>query len=331
MNSKEYALVFRACKDVVLEPVIPPVLGDGVVALTTEFSAISQGTERMWLDGTATALQSGRKTYPYFPGYSVVGRVVNDVPSRGFAAGDRVFATQPHRSFLALDADKGHSFYKVIAETPAEDLALVTLLGTALHCVQRARVGLGDSVVVVGSGLLAILVVKLLQATLPIPVTAVVRRAKAHGPMFDAMGVSWTTDAASVSGSVFIDATGTSDGMAAALQGAAPGGRVVGAGFYTEPFAVDGEAFFTKEVEIISVKAGGPPSRTSATGPATRNENLDMALALVQSGRITSAGIPTAILPVADHKSAYDDLLARQLPQLVLLDWRELHTGGADE
>lgn len=68
-------------------------------------SGISLGTERMWFDGSASALRSGRRSYPYRPGYALVGRVaLAGSEFSGTSIGSRVFAMKPHGSHAVLTA-----------------------------------------------------------------------------------------------------------------------------------------------------------------------------------------------------------------------------------
>jgi len=77
----------------------------------TRFSAVSKGTERMWLQGTATALRSGRKNYPYYPGYSCVAEVVAlGSDAEGFEEGDLLFCTKSHASHHLMDPKRELAF-----------------------------------------------------------------------------------------------------------------------------------------------------------------------------------------------------------------------------
>ena len=84
MQFERRAIFFPGTRECDWQTSTPETSADKVL-LKARLSGISAGTEGMWFDGSASALKSGRKSYPYFPGYEFVGEVVSvgaDVPIR---------------------------------------------------------------------------------------------------------------------------------------------------------------------------------------------------------------------------------------------------------
>jgi NADPH:quinone reductase-like Zn-dependent oxidoreductase len=132
----------------------------GEVMVTTLFSGISGGTERLiyrgefpegfTLDDTIDAL-GGTFRYPFSYGYACVGKVKDwDQP---------VFAYQPHQDLFSARAGD-------LIPLPAVDPASATLfplVETALQVTLDAGTGYRDNVIVLGAGVLGLLTALLLQ------------------------------------------------------------------------------------------------------------------------------------------------------------------------
>lgn len=297
-------------------------LPDGGVLVETETSGVSQGTERMWLDGSASALRSERKSYPYTPGYALVGRVIEDTTGR-WPIGTRVFATKPHKSHHILFESKGDTFFAVKEDTPTEDLLLVTLLGTALHSIERSHVSQNGSVAIVGSGLVGILIAKALTASVTDAIKFIVRPGSRATQMLAECGFETTSDPDEASSGVVFEATGSNEGLARAVKAVAPNGQIVATGFYNQPLEIDGEAFFAKEFDVASVKAGGPIKRLPGKNYSTRTENLEAALDLIQGRAVSAQGLELSMASYASYQNVYSRLSQRALPVYCGFSWKD--------
>lgn len=132
-------------------------VNDGRVRVETLFSGISSGTELLVYRGEVppgTELDesldtlSGTFGYPFPYGYSCVGR----------RDGDLVFAFHPHQDVFAVPADS-------LVRLPAVDPRVATLfplVETALQVTLDAAPRFGDTVVVLGAGVLGTLTALLL-------------------------------------------------------------------------------------------------------------------------------------------------------------------------
>ena len=154
------ALFHTAPRCVEIRELPTPQPSAGEVVVSTLFSGISGGTERLVyrgevaeglaLDDTIDAL-GGAFRYPFRYGYACVGEVSD--------SGRRVFAFQPHQDVFAARASD-------LIPLPAIDPAPATLfplVETALQVTLDAEAGYRDRVIVLGAGVLGLLTALLLQ------------------------------------------------------------------------------------------------------------------------------------------------------------------------
>ncbi|HEX3936050.1 MAG TPA: zinc-binding dehydrogenase, partial [Xanthobacteraceae bacterium] len=223
-----------------------PVPAPDEALIETVLSGISAGTERMWFDGSAGALRSGRRAYPYRPGYALVGRVA--AAGAEFAeapVGARVFAMKPHGSHTVL---RRHDPWVALPEALDDDDALaIALTATALHAIHRSAMTVGDGAVVAGLGALGFIMVQVLAASFAGPVIALTgtaekaRLALEHGASA-ALTYADLPDARATLPPIqtVFECSGVAANVARLLPLARPQGEIVLAGFYNEPVALDG-------------------------------------------------------------------------------------------
>jgi 2-desacetyl-2-hydroxyethyl bacteriochlorophyllide A dehydrogenase len=177
------------------EPLAAP--GPGEIQVQTTRTLISTGTETIVLGRKFSAGMHFDQwvKYPFRPGYSHVGRVTvvgTDVTE--FRVGDRVATRAPHTSHAQVKAVHAVK----IPDDVSDDDATWTALGKITQIgVRAAEHRLGDSVAVIGLGLLGQLVVqyvRLMGASEIIaidPATMRLEMAKSHGAtMTLAMGAN---------------------------------------------------------------------------------------------------------------------------------------------
>jgi|GEM_PF-2377230 len=297
----------------------PP--GPGQVAIDTCWSAVSKGTERMWFEGVAGALRTGRKSFPYFPGYSAIGRVRAVGPDvRSVAEGDYLYTLKGHASahLVTLASEFVVPFGP---QAPPMDFLLVNLLATALNASRRANAQIGDRCAVIGAGQMGALIAKLLLHVTQMPVAVGVTDPDAYGPFFALEDIDLLTEDMANAFDCVIDASGVGSGLAAAMRAVRPAGVVVGAGFYNDPIEIDGEAAFAKEIDFRAVRAGGRAGEPTERDRWTRSRNLAVAADLVARGRIGLTGIATAQIPAAAFASRYSETLGPANKGMVVVDW----------
>lgn len=168
-----------------------PMCRPGHLLIRTTVSLISTGTERMLLDfGRASLLNKARQQpdkvravldkigtdglrttidavrsklkQPLAMGYSNVGVVV-DVGQgvEGYAVGDRVVSNGPHAEVVCVPSN----LCARIPDSVSDDMAVFTVVGSiGLQGIRLLQPQLGESVVVIGLGLIGLMSVQLLRA-----------------------------------------------------------------------------------------------------------------------------------------------------------------------
>ena len=154
----EYGKVTLQTKDL-------PAPGPGQLLLEAEYSAISPGTEHTLLSGQILPL-------PQKIGYSMIARVIDTGQGvKGFKAGDLIAATAEHASHLILDERLATPVPEGI---DLEQAAFFNLSHTAMYGIRRTKVQPGESVAVLGQGIIGLLTAQLarIAGACPVIVTA---------------------------------------------------------------------------------------------------------------------------------------------------------------
>ena len=306
---------------------------------------VAQTLAKLRTDGPAATLDAVRAKLnaPVALGYSAVGRVIEvGSGAPGLAVGDRVVTNQPHAEFVAAMAT-------TIARVPdgvPDDAAAFTVVGAvALHGIRLIAPTLGESVAVIGLGLIGLLAAQLLHAAGarvigidPDPA----RRALAEG-----FGIATTADADPAPAATTFARAGGVDavlitaatrsraliGQAAAMCRAR--GRIVLTG--VAPLNLSRDDFFRKEL-TFQVSAAYGPGRYDPAYEArghdyplahvrwTMRRNFEAVLDMLTGGRI-------ATQPLISHRFPFDRapdafaLLTGGEPSLgVLLDYPQTAT-----
>lgn len=359
--------------DVEVERAAAPVLGDGEVLIRTAFSVVSPGTERSKLElagkgllgkarsrpelvrevldkarreGPAATLRAVRRrlgeSVPL--GYSSAGTVLaTGRRVDGVSPGDRVAAGG---SGYALHADVVAVPKNLVAKVPdgvsLDAAAFATLGSVALHGVRLAGVGIGETVVVVGLGVVGLLAGLLARAAgcrvLGVDLRAeALDRARKAG-LDDAVFPSEADESVrAMSGGLGADAVllcaAASDDAPVVLAGrvARDRARVVVVG--DVPVHAPRDLYFSKELEIVVSRSYGPgrydPSYEEGGHdyPAgyvrwTERRNFEAFLRLLEEGTLDAASLVTHRFPVADAPEAYR-VLTSTPGSVVLLEYGE--------
>ncbi|MBI3830097.1 MAG: zinc-binding alcohol dehydrogenase [Planctomycetes bacterium] len=139
-------------------------LGESQVRVKVEYSMVSPGTELHHILGTHTK----PFTYPGATGYISVGRIVGmGTKAAGFKLGERVLLQQNHRAFHNADTARA----KAVPEgVDPVDACATILLGISLRGVRGGKIRIGDSVAVVGLGVIGLYAVHLAKVAGAYPV-----------------------------------------------------------------------------------------------------------------------------------------------------------------
>ena len=284
----------------------PP--GPGQVRLKASRTLISPGTERAFY----LNLENTGSPYPLQPGYSFVGEVIDCGSGvRGLGRGDRVVCPAPHASHALVDAIV---CLKAPARLAGDEAAFFNLMAIAMQGVRKARIELGEPVVVLGAGLIGILAMRLAQLAGGLPVIGVERdetRLRLAGEI-GADEIILSDDnlpqklRAALGGdgaSVVIEATGSPQLVVTAFQCAAARGRVVLLGstrgdtesvnFYRD--------VHRKGLLVIGGHEINRPLREDSPGYWTQRREQAVCLELLARGRVS-------VSPLITHRYRWRDL-----------------------
>jgi 3-hydroxyethyl bacteriochlorophyllide a dehydrogenase len=289
----------------------PPGAADVVVDV--QYSGISTGTERLLWTGRMPPFPG--MGYPLVPGYETVGRVRVAGPESGLAVGDTVFVpgatcfgsvrglfggaaarlVVPGARVVSISADLG------------EQGVLLALAATAYHAIAP-----GGSVeapeIVVGHGVLGRLLARIIVATgHPAPTvweSNPARRDAAQGYCVVAPDDDLRRDYARICDAS--GATGLIDTLVARL---ARGGEIVLAGFYSEPLSFAFPPAFMREARLRIAAQWAP-------------RDLVAVKALVDTGRLSLAGLITHRHDATQADSAYRTAFGDPACLKMVLDWR---------
>ncbi|MDE0100188.1 MAG: zinc-binding dehydrogenase [Truepera sp.] len=149
MDSNNIVMIGKQQVELRQEEVSP--LPEDSLLVRTRMSLISTGTECICYRGDLEegTHWAGWVKYPFYPGYSNVGTVERVGEAvEGYEVGDRVFSTASHRQFHIVEPPVNK-----IPDYIADKSAIWSKLGTIAQTgVRRARLELGDRVVIIGLG-----------------------------------------------------------------------------------------------------------------------------------------------------------------------------------
>ncbi len=305
--------------------------GDGEVLIKSDFTLISPGTELAFLHGLPNTVFP----FPSSMGYSNVG-VISKLGKgvEGLPEGDRVAAAAHHASMVIVPVSR---LIKIPPGIGSEEAVYFHVASFALAAVRKSEVQIGETVIVLGQGIIGNLSLqfsKIGGACPVIGIDAIDRRleiARACGAeltlnpgagdlrrrLREAVGRD-TAD-------VVIDATGIAEAIHPCLDLAGFRARLILLGssrgetekvnFYRD--------VHKKGVTIIGAHADARPKVESSRSYWTLADDWRTILRLMVAGRLAVRPLTTDLIPFRRAPEAYDLLLREKAKHLgVLLDWR---------
>ncbi len=289
--------------------------GPADVVVDVRHSGISTGTEKLLWTGRMP--QFPGMGYPLVPGYESVGVVADAGDASGHAVGDFVYVPGARcygdvRGLFGGAASRvvvaGHKALTVDAAV-GEEGVLLALAATAYHAVAGdGRHAVAPPELIVGHGVLGRLIARMTVAAGFAPPTV------------------WEVDAARSTGAIgypvvrpdddqrrdyrsICDVSGDASLLDALIARLAKGGEVVLAGFYTDRLGFDFAPAFMREARI----------RTAAEW---RRSDLLAVKELVETGRVSLAGLITHREPAEHAARAYPTAFDDSSCLKMVLDWR---------
>jgi predicted dehydrogenase len=305
-----------------------------------KFRAVLAKIRSEGLFPTLAAVRS-KLAQPIPLGYCHVGEVLDVGQVPGFAVGDLVVSNSPHAEVVSADPAFAA---RVPAGVSAEHAAFTPLAAVALQGLRLVSPQKGETVVVMGLGLIGQLAVRLLRAR-EVEVVGIDPDESKRAAAAQAGATAWDSSTplppalASGAAGVLITASTSSDepvNLAARL--CRRRGRVVLVG--VTGLTLNRADFYQNEVSFQVSRSYGS---ADPADPSSARANFDEVLALMASGALDVAPLLTSRHPFGEAPKIYDDLrrpgafglvieyavsneaLARTLPGV---DWDGRTAGG---
>ncbi|HSV72702.1 MAG TPA: zinc-binding alcohol dehydrogenase [Chthonomonadales bacterium] len=271
--------------------------------------------------------------YPFRPGYSLVGQIVAvGADVQGYRGLERVALRAPHRQYTVVEPG---ALTRVPDGVTDEDATWFGLSNIVQTGVRHANHALGDTVVVVGLGLLGQLVVqyvRLLGAKRVIAIDTAPRRlqmAREHGatdcietPVADAR-----EDVMQLTGGRGADVVYDVTGNAAVLPAALGLVRTLGTLLLLGDTGTPSEQRLTPDVltrglRIVGAHDGNPPAVGTDHAPWGRVEMADLFFDYVTRGDLKLSSLVTHRYAPVDAAAAYRMLAESRAHAMgVIFDW----------
>jgi len=319
-----------------------PAPGPGEITCAALASLVSTGTETFCLAGRFDAGTFWEEwvQFPFAPGYSMTARVV--AVGEGvtdLSVGDRVALPTSHAQFVTVDRAHAVAVPEGVSDEDAcwASLAVTTQLG-----VRRSQLELGETVGVVGLGLLGQLVVRYLRLAGARQIIAIdpepkrLELAREGGATATiAAPADQTTEAilAATGGrllDVVFDITGHPAAFAAASTLLRPMGRMILLGDSPQPSQQRlGPRIVADAISIIGVHAGTAAQHQTPLDRWTGAEMTALFFDYLQDGRMSVDLLVSHRVSPHDAPQLYAALTADRSPYMgVLFDWSMLDAGA---
>jgi len=299
------------------------------VLIKSVSTLISSGTEGAALLG----LPNTPRAFPSYPGYSNAGVVVA-VGDRfsGVKAGDRVVSRGRHASHVLVDGDQ---VLKIPDALSFDEASFFMLASIALQGVRKAEIELGDSVAVLGQGLVGQLALQLARLSGGLPVIGVdlcdsrLEISSRHGAdhVFNPRKVDLEEEVERVTegggARVVIEATGSPEAVGTALQLAGRGGRVILLGSTRGESTVNFyRDIHKKGVTVIGAHNSVRPRHESSHGWWTFKDDSALVLKLLSRNLLRVKDLISLRTSSERAPEAYKAVLESKETVLgVILDW----------
>lgn len=310
--------------------------GENQVLIKTHLSLLSPGTEkaaltRVWDD----------PTFRENPGYALAGEVLATGPNSGdFSVGERVISLVNHAS-CSLASTQPWVTLKIPAALSDEAALFLPLASVALHALRRARLELGETIVILGMGIIGqiaaslaqmqgarqVIAVDLLEDRLGLALQRGVKAVVNAGIEDPLERVIALTEGEGAP--VILDSTGNNQVIPQAFRMAAVGGRVVTVGIIneTESFHFYRE-FMQRELSLMAASQPRCPTTPTPAWPWTQQANRQLLLNWMAAGKLEVLSLISHRFKAEQATEVYDRLVAGDASMLgVILEWDQADHG----
>jgi 2-desacetyl-2-hydroxyethyl bacteriochlorophyllide A dehydrogenase len=323
-----------------------PLAGPGEIVVEAALSGISSGTEMFLYRGTYPNFKLKKwpqwQDYPVRPGYELVGRVVEvGPPARGAEAGGSVASLQPSAGTIVADTDEFQVGDRVIclgthqqftavpatlaAKIPdsvsAEAATLAVLGTTTMHSTRRLHLEYGDTVAVIGMGVVGNLALQ--HARLGgAAKTIALDLDRGRLDLAEKVGADHTVQVGvedavelvyrytkGIGADAVVEASGAKGTLQAALDIMRDRGTVELLGWRTEESSFEFGDLYFKEGTIIATRAIGPdPGIPYSYVRWGYDQSLRLAVDMIADGRLRTDFYEPARFSYKDIKQVYDQI-----------------------
>ena len=294
----------------------PPTAADVVVDIA--WSGVSTGTEKLLWTGRMPSFPG--MGYPLVPGYESVGRVIEAGSASGRVVGEHVFVPGA-RCFGEVRGLFGGQAARLVAEGArvlpidaalGEEGVLYALAATAYHAVageQRHGGSINPPDLIVGHGVLGRLLARMtVAAGFAAPTVWELNPTRQSGA--DGYAVLHPDADARRDYRAIYDVSGDASILDSLIARLAPGGEVVLAGFYSDRLSFAFAPAFMREARVRAAAEWQRP-------------DLLAVKELVESGRVSLAGLITHRERAEHAAQAYPVAFNDSACLKMILDWRE--------
>ncbi len=299
--------------------------------LRTEYTLISPGTELDCLMG-----RTDNRNYPQCLGYSAVCRVLRcGEEATEFREGDRVLVYHSaHSSYLVKNKE---DVVTIPDALPSEEAIFAVVGAMGFQGVRKIRPELGESVLVMGLGLLGQIAAQTAALSGAFPLITLdfnpFRRALSQKYGADASfspeepglpeKIRELTHGRGING--VVESTGAPDAVNLALKTMAPLGRIALVGCSRTP--TERIDFYhdvhRPGIQIIGAHNFVRPKQQSYPGYWTMREDMRVLMELTAAGRLNTRALITQIVPPERAPEMYRRFLDQDPEALgILFDWR---------
>lgn len=308
--SEGFRVVVRPDGVIETETYSIPEPGPRQVLIETECTAISAGTE--------LGVQEQSRLGDYYPGYSNVGRILalgREV--RDWEVGMRVLSFGHHASHV-LSGTEAPYLIPVPEGVSSEEAAFTVIGSVSMHGARKAKVELGEHVVITGAGMVGQILLQLLARTGAETLTVVdlspmrLERALEGGATHllrgddpDLLGrLREIADGRGVD--VAVEASGYPAVIPTLVEACRIGGRIVLLGsIWHRPLTIDLMSFHEKEITMMGCHQPKCPPLATSYYPWSQEYNRKTFLEWLREGRLRLRSLITHVLDPREAAEAY--------------------------
>lgn len=210
----------------------------GYVLIANHYSLVSQSTEFQWLESNISHVVLGT-TFPFIPGYSSAGYVLKVGEGvKDFKVGDKVIGAPVYGAHSNLTYVKAEDIYHVPDNVRLDDAVFYNLGMTAIYSIHRSHLQLGQSIAIIGYGVVGQIALQVARANGAHPIMIIdlkddrLNLALANGADYafkptDLEGIKKALTEMGGGVDIVLDASGSNQGINQSLDLAKPSGTVI--------------------------------------------------------------------------------------------------------